>query len=57
VSLLREGVLNYCVGGEEALGRAGCLEALHLPLPSSDRQVAVLGPVVLDEHAASTASL
>src|SRR3954468_21382301 len=38
--------LHALVSGEEALGLAGRLEALHLPLPSSGRLMRILRPVV-----------
>src|SRR4051812_13269627 len=41
-----EQVLDLIVGREEALGLAGRLEALHLPLPSSGRLVRILGSVI-----------
>ncbi len=46
MSLNVEGVVDGGVHGEEALGRAGRLEALHLPLSSPDRLMGVFGPVV-----------
>src|SRR3954447_25971362 len=41
-----EQVVDLIVSGEEALGLAGRLEALHLPLPSSGRLMGILRPVV-----------
>jgi hypothetical protein len=39
-------VVDLIVGREEALGLAGRLEALHLPLSPSRRLMGVFGPVV-----------
>src|SRR5918997_1038828 len=47
VALDVEGVVGGGVHGDEALGGAGRLEALHLPLPSAERLVRGFGPVVL----------
>src|SRR3954465_6486782 len=41
-----EQVADLVVGGEKALGVAGRLEALHLPLASSGRLVRILRPVI-----------
>src|SRR4051794_28361912 len=41
-----EEIVDLIVSGEEALGLAGRLEALHLPLPSSGRLMGILRPVV-----------
>ena len=41
-----EAVVDGGVGGKETLGRALGLELLLFPLPSSDRQMRVLSPVV-----------
>ena len=35
------------VGSEEAPGRAGGAETLHLPLPQADRHVRAFRPIVL----------
>ena len=40
-------VVDGTVGGNEALGLTLGLEALHLSLSSSDRQMGVLDPVVV----------
>ena len=40
-------VVDGTVGGNEALGLALRLEALHFSLPSSDRKMGVLDPVVV----------
>jgi hypothetical protein len=42
-----EGVLDRGVNGEEPLRRSGRFETLHLPFPSTYRQVRILGPIVL----------
>jgi hypothetical protein len=41
-----EGVVHGGAHGDEALGGTGRLEPLHLALPSPDRLVRNLGPVV-----------
>src|SRR5215210_7676018 len=41
-----EQVADLVVSGEEALGLAGRLEPLHLPLPSPRRLVRILGSVI-----------
>src|SRR5215212_4605947 len=41
-----EEIVDPVVGGEEALGLARRLEALHLPLASPRRLMGVFGPVV-----------
>src|SRR5215204_5042885 len=41
-----EQVADLVVSGEEALGLAGRLEPLHLPLASSGRLVRILGSVI-----------
>lgn len=42
-----EGVVDCAVGGDEALSLALGLEALHLSLSPSHRQVRVLDPIVV----------
>jgi hypothetical protein len=44
-----EAVVDGVAGGQEAMGRTLTLEALLLPLPAPDHQVAVLGAVVLPQ--------
>src|SRR5271157_1388913 len=46
-----ENVVYGGVGGEELLGRACALEALHLALPPSGRLMRILGPIVLPSPA------
>jgi len=41
-----EGIVDGTVGGNEALGLALRLEALHFSLPSSDRKMRILHPIV-----------
>ena len=47
VTLDGEGIVDRGVGGDEALGLALGLEALHLALSSSDRKMRVLHPIVV----------
>lgn len=42
-----ESVVDRGVGGDEALGLALGLEALHLALSSSDRKMRVFYPVIV----------
>jgi hypothetical protein len=42
-----ERVVNGGVNGQEALGRSGRFETLHLALASSSRLMRILGPIVL----------
>lgn len=53
MSLDVEGVVDRGVGGEEPLGGGLALEALLLPLSSSDWQMGVLHPIILPQPARS----
>ncbi len=46
VALMIEGVVCRGVDGEKVLRRSGRLEALQFSLPSSNRLMRVLGPIV-----------
>jgi hypothetical protein len=46
VSTKMEEIVDLIVGREEALGLAGCLEPLHLPLAPSGQLLGILGSVV-----------
>lgn len=51
VAFSSEVVGDGCVGGEKSLGGTAGLEALELSLSAPDREMGVLGPVVISQTA------